>query len=302
MALGERRNWKLTYREWMRQLRIPKSPLNSRFNTVFGRGTCIARALEDPAGGLPRALGLSGWATVVHTADLHLGRAPSEGESLLRLRVTVQNASFGRGTLVKHRMSTAALDTAQATAPLSVSAWAMVPVLVSALGVRIRTRDGRVLLPAEAEEPPLIAVNSHKLVREPSHPPAPGNHHHFISSDSGACSCGKRHDAYPTPVGGVLDARDVLEGTPCQAAVVLHANDFAVMELSVLFPSDSADVEPEALEQLASLEMPVRRADGVGQSTTLQVNFESEAFIWDQYVHIPGGALCLKDQAASAIV
>jgi hypothetical protein len=291
-ATEERRNWKVTYREWLRRLRMPRSPLTSRFNIVFGVGSCVARAAEDDASASPRALCLSGWVTVVHTADLRLVAGDSHR---LRLRLMVQNAAFGVQSLAGRGMSTAQHEAAQATSPVSITGWTPVSVLVSTIGARLRTKDGAVVAVSCPEGPPIIAVNRVKL-SQPTEDEGAAPHVH----DGPHCACGKAG----LPPGGVLSARaiEAMHSPERQAAVVLDANDFAVIELCVSFPSESAEYEPEALEQLECLEVQARRADGVGQSVTLSVPFAGEAFIWEQYVHIPGGAYCLKEEAASAAV
>jgi hypothetical protein len=74
--------------------------------------------------------------------------------------------------------------------------------------------------------------------------------------------------------------------------VVLRANEFAVMDVWAPFDEDVL-FEPEALERCQRIEIPVRRADGVGQSTSVKAPIMQDRQIWEQYQYLAGGGMCL---------
>lgn len=76
--------------------------------------------------------------------------------------------------------------------------------------------------------------------------------------------------------------------------VTLREDEFAVLDLWAPFDTELS-FEPEAMEQCACLEVPVRRADGVGLGATARAHFEEDRVLWTRYEYIAGGAMCLRE-------
>lgn len=114
------------------------------------------------------------------------------------------------------------------------------------------------------------------------------------SCAGGGCACGFGNLEIAATK-GLLDwkVQDTGVAAPSMATAVLRADEFAVLDVWAPFDDDVL-FEPEALERCLRLEVPVRRADGVGQSTTIRAPVLPDRGIWEQYQYLAGGGMCLK--------